>query len=206
MYLGNPDVAAQTTWSLLDDKDPGAGVQLKYTGGQHCSSGARRALAIKFKCAKSGLENIEQQVIDESKHCQYDITIESEYACPTECGFGSATSMCANHGICRYDTDAKRARCFCNRGWRGAGCDEEGSEESAPTYGPVLGLLIFVTVVVVVLIGAMVFFWRYMHQRTMNTVQGEDVQGMQNSFGGSLMENNASIGGALDVGSRASGL
>jgi len=111
------------------------------------------------------LEKFEDQVIDEAAHCTYAITVESEYACPTECGFGSSGAICGDHGICRYDTDAKRARCFCNSGHKGAGCDQVDTDDQ-PTYGPVLGLLIFVTIAVVALIAGIAYMWRYFQQRT----------------------------------------
>merc|ERR1712196_662970 len=88
VYLGNPNMEDNKEWSLIDSDDPGKGVQLKYTGGQHCTSGQRRSLEINFLCSANHIEKIEKQVIDESKHCAYAITIESEYACPLECGFG----------------------------------------------------------------------------------------------------------------------
>ena len=114
-------------------------------------------------------------MIDESKHCTYAITIESMYACPTECGFGSGGKMCGGHGICRYDTDAGThalsgpnkapndkkgvAKCFCNAGHAGAGCSEAPAGAVA-TYGPVLGLLIFVTIVMVGLVAGIFFLYR----------------------------------------------
>jgi len=167
-YLGNPSIAPQ--WSLLNEEDEAMeplGVTMTYTGGQHCSNGQRRALALNFLCSKNQIEKIEEQVIDESDHCKYEITIESQYACPVECGFGSGGAMCNDHGICRYDTDAKTARCFCNGGWEGGGCDQE-SKANAHPYGPLLGLLIFVTFAIVVLIGGIIFLWRYMSNRALN--------------------------------------
>jgi len=195
-YLGNKDLKTYAKWSLLDPKDPGLGVTLTYTGGEHCSqidpatgNKVQREFAINFRCDSSKVEKFEKQVIDESKHCKYEITVDSEYACPLECGFGSAGNMCNNHGLCRYDTDAKKARCFCNAGYRGAGCDKQG-EETTPTYGPVLGLLVFVTIAILALIGAVVFLWRYMKQRTAFNTGMEDTYGrLHNQFGDGLVEN-----------------
>jgi len=195
-------MSSNTQWSLLDKTDPGAGVTLTYTGGQHCSNGQQRALAINFKCAKNKVETFEKQIIDESAHCTYAISLESEYACPTECGFGSAGSMCNNHGICRYDTDAKKARCFCNNGFSGPGCDQ--TPEEAQGYGPLLGLLIFVTIGVVALIAGIVFLWRYMQKRTLP--DQEQYGRMQSDFGGGLVENAATDARAGRIGSGAAGL
>jgi len=104
MYLGGGDLAEAATFSLLDKSDPGAGVTLTYTKGQHCSSGARRQLKLNFKCnSRVGIEKFDQNVMDESAHCVYEINIESEYACPLECGFGGGHSLCGGHGVCGYD-------------------------------------------------------------------------------------------------------
>jgi len=209
-YLGDPDMPNHHKWALLDENDPGMGVSLTYTGGQHCthtdSAGNKlqRALTVNFKCSANNFESFEEQVIDESDKCTYEITLESEYACPTECGFGSAGNMCNNHGVCRYDTDAKRARCFCNRGFIGPGCDTEGEEEAPPTYGPVLGLLVFVTIAVVALIAGIIFLWNYLSKRT--AVTAADQYGhLSDTFGNSMMENNASAG-ASRIGIGAAGL
>jgi len=193
-YLGNPDFGTTSNpinrqWSLYDPTDPGRGVSLTYTGGQHCSNGQQRALQINFLCSKREIEKIDQ-VFDESEHCKYEITLESQYACPLECGFGSSGSMCGGHGICRYDTDADRARCFCNSGHSGAGCSDGAPDEEGQSYGPVLGLLIFVTIVMVALVGGIYMLWRFMSTRMMAGHQEEIYNRMRNEFGGDgLMEN-----------------
>merc|ERR1712178_7640 len=162
-YLGNRVLKDFAKWSLLDSENPGAGVTLTYTEGQHCSSGQRRQLALNFKCSKSDIEKIDRNVMDESEHCKYEITIESEYACPTECGFGGGHSICNKHGVCGYDADSAVARCFCNEGYSGHGCDTtQETEEDLQGYGPILGLLIFVTIALVVLVAAVVGLWRFM--------------------------------------------
>ena len=124
MYLGGNGEGVLSNvaeWSVLDEEDPGTlGVRLTYTHGQHCSShGERRKLKLNFKCMRVGIEKIEKnvrasvaaalrcaahvsvpQVMDESSHCTYEINIESEYACPTQCGFGGGHAICNNHGVC----------------------------------------------------------------------------------------------------------
>lgn len=126
-HEGNGNLARDAEFSLLDEENPGAGVRLTYKQGQTChsgvSSGYRRQLHLNFKCSSSQIRKIDQnvsllsspvqnnshmqssltpvsQVMDESAHCEYEITIESEYACPTECGFGGGHSICNNHGVC----------------------------------------------------------------------------------------------------------
>jgi len=175
-YLGSPELNEEdkTKWSLIDDKNPGAGVILTYKDGQHCShkdaqgNKLRRELSLKFMCSVHGgeMERIRETVMDEASQCKYEITVESEFACPTECGFGGGHSMCNEHGVCGYDTDAKEARCFCNEGFGGAGCDEQKDAPGLAGYGPILGLLIFVTIAIVGLVAAVAALFRFMSKRT----------------------------------------
>lgn len=167
-YLGNEDLELYSKWDMLDEDRPGAGVKLTYTGGQHCSNGERRSLVLNFECsATAGIEKFEETVMDESGHCTYEVTVLSEYACPAEFGFGGGHSLCNEHGVCGYDTDAEEARCFCNEGYSGPGCDQSQDSPGLQGYGPILGLLVFVTIAIVGLVAAVGFLFRYMSQRTM---------------------------------------
>jgi len=171
MYLGGNGEGVLSNvaeWSVLDEEDPGTlGVRLTYTHGQHCSShGERRKLKLNFKCMRVGIEKIEKNVMDESSHCTYEINIESEYACPTQCGFGGGHAICNNHGVCGYDTDNNVAKCFCNEGYSGPGCDESPEQQSIKGYGAILALLIIITIAVVALGAALVGLWRFMSVRT----------------------------------------
>merc|ERR1712100_326680 len=172
MYLGgNGDgltngLSEVAHFSALNEDDPAAGVKLTYTHGQHCSNGARRQFIINFKCARVGIEKFDDAILDESKHCVYEISVESEYACPLECGFGGGHEICGGHGVCGFDTDLKKARCFCNEGYSGNGCDAGSSSGDSNGYGPILGLLIFVTIALIGLVAAVVGLWKYMSDRT----------------------------------------
>jgi len=175
-YLGNPDVTSHT-WDVLDAANPAKGASLTYSGGQHCSNGQKRKLKLNFLCSSSTKEKIEQLVIDESAHCEYEINIESEYACPTQCGFSSSGSLCGAHGVCGYDTDKLQAKCFCNNGRAGAYCEEEASTDSVADYGPILGLVVFIAIGLVVVIAMLVALWRYLqHQKV--TAMGDVYQSL----------------------------
>jgi len=176
-YLGGNGQAAGlesvAAFGLYDMENPGKGVTLTYSYGQSChrvtaDSTGRRKTRINFVCdPTAGVEKVDKYVMDESAHCEYDITIKSEYACPTQCGFGGTHSMCGGHGVCGYDTDNSVARCFCNEGYSGPGCDQGGTaQETLQGYGPILGLLIFVVIALVGLVVAVLGLWRYMSQRT----------------------------------------
>merc|ERR1711871_890511 len=149
MYLGGDgegNLEDDSVWSLLPNPadptnpDPSAGIRLTYKNGQKCSHGQkRREMHLNFKCARA-VETVEKTVMDESSHCEYEITIESEYACPLECGFGGH-ALCNDHGVCGYDSDLGAARCFCNEGFSGSGCENNGSApNNSANYGPILGL------------------------------------------------------------------
>jgi hypothetical protein len=184
MYLGGNGegkMKRDAEFSLLDEDDAAAGVRLTYINGQHCTNHGgpelRRKLKLNFKCSEhtAGLQigqdveqplNVGKNIMDESAHCAYEITIFSQFACPTQCGYGGGHAICNSHGVCGYDTDTKQARCFCNEGFAGPGCDQAQEKEGLQGYGPILGLLIFVSVALLGLVGAVVGLWRFMSQRT----------------------------------------
>jgi len=170
-YLGSPDDQWHS-WAI-DEEDPASGVTLTYANGQSCShkdpvSGAkiRREFAIRFRCAAHTERVIDEEVIDESAHCKYEIEIESEYACPMECGLDASGAICGGHGICGYDTDALRARCYCNRGRGGEHCtEEEGDDEGGQSSGPIVALLVIIVLGVIAVIGLLVYLLKYMNNR-----------------------------------------
>jgi len=179
---GEGELSTVAKWSMLDNEDVSIlGATLTYSHGQtyHSNGGGRRSLILNFKCREHEFEKIEKNVMDESAHAKYEITIESEYACPVECGFGGGHSICNNHGVCGYDTDQETARCFCNEGFSGPGCDEKQATPTLQAYGPILALLIFVTIVLVALVGAVVGLWRFMSQRTV-PMDGESYARLEN--------------------------
>lgn len=167
VYLAAPDKPqGATQWALLDENDPAAGVNLTYTGGQSCHSGgaSRRTFSILLQCAANTVEKIEQQVIDESAHCAYDITIKSEYACPTQCGFGASRKLCGGHGLCGYDSDAAESRCYCNKGYHGADCSQSDDAEEAPAAAystSIMVLLSFVALGMLTMILGAIWFIKY---------------------------------------------
>jgi len=167
-YLGAPDEASRS-WQVIDAEDPAKGVTLTYSDGQSCSSGLRRKFGINFKCAARTVEKIEEKVIDESAHCEYEINIDSEFACPTECGLAATGSICASHGLCGYDTSTKKAKCFCNSGRTGTHCTET-VESASSQFGAVIGLLIFIMLILLAIVGLLVFMWRFLQSRKLGDV------------------------------------
>merc|ERR1711998_200085 len=165
--IGSPE-KDDHTWD--HHEDPSHGISLTYTNGQRCSNGDARQLTLNFKCAPTTPSlKLENHVLEEAGHCAYEIAIDTEYACPLECGLKTVGAVCSGHGICGYDRDAGKARCYCNTGRSGEHCTDahhDSSDEGHDSnYGPVLGLLIFVTIVVIVVLGMLVALWRFMQTR-----------------------------------------
>lgn len=188
-YLGSPD-KADHSWAAIDEQDPAKGVKLTYSNGQHCSNGQQRKFALNFKCAPRTVETIEQRVIDESRHCEYEIEIESEYACPTECGLIATGAICGSHGLCGFDTTTKQAKCFCNTGRTGAHCTETLDGDTSDSLQPVIGLLVFVVVALLGLGAFLVMLWRHVQGRSLGSMYSalhEEDGGRRDSFESSNM-------------------
>ena len=56
----------------------------------------------------------------EENTCNYRIILPSIMGCPTQCLTG--TNLCNGHGVCGYNSDAKRSQCFCFSGWGDGMC------------------------------------------------------------------------------------
>jgi len=83
-----------------------------------------------------------------------------------ECGLDASGAICGGHGICGYDTDALRARCYCNRGRGGEHCtEEEGDDEGGQSSGPIVALLVIIVLGVIAVIGLLVYLLKYMNNR-----------------------------------------
>merc|ERR1712070_274765 len=169
-YLGSPSHDAHE-WSI-NEENPAAGVTLTYTNGQHCSNGERRKLSVNFKCVPKLPKKIDQTVIDESAHCAYELEVESEFACPVQCGLDASGAVCGGHGLCGFDTDTRRARCYCNRGRTGEHCTEDAESAEEQSSGPIVGLLIFIVVAMVIVIALLLYLVRWMQSRK-TTIMGD---------------------------------
>lgn len=58
--------------------------------------------------------------------------------------------MCSSNGVCGYDTDAKKSRCFCNTNWEGSSCSDRTKESGALSLEA-----IFLIIVCIILAGTM---------------------------------------------------
>lgn len=117
--------------------DPAGGVVLQYLNGDGCyTTGSKRKLDVHFICRDSILKSTNipdnaEEFVEEPSTCEYEIRVYSGYACPLECPRNSLKEVCNAHGVCGYDNVQRKARCFCDDGYKGDGCESEGSESSA---------------------------------------------------------------------------
>ncbi|KAA0151907.1 hypothetical protein FNF27_03219 [Cafeteria roenbergensis] len=115
-------------FASYDERFPSRGVTISYVGGS--SDGCydknwnpvKRAINLKLRCsADADTHNIgDDELVVERESCTYDLYLESLYGCPTQCIKGN--TLCNGQGVCGYDNDAQKARCFCNTGFEGDDC------------------------------------------------------------------------------------
>ena len=67
-----------------------------------------------------------QYWIDEFNSCAYTANVYSVLGCPLECP-RSGNSVCSGNGVCGFDNNILKARCFCNDDYIESDC-------SAPRY------------------------------------------------------------------------
>ena len=115
----------------LDYDDPSTGVMITYTGGDasSCPGGNERKLRLSFYCMNDPQSMPSSAAVVEFPACTYNIQLESMYGCPVSCGIPN-NSLCGQRGVCGYDRDTETARCFCNEGYYGSGCESEGDERA----------------------------------------------------------------------------
>mmetsp|Transcript_22797 Transcript_22797/g.55361 ORF Transcript_22797/g.55361 Transcript_22797/m.55361 type:complete len:318 (-) Transcript_22797:192-1145(-) len=162
-YLGSNYAEANATWSLIDKLSPQKGVKLKYSGGEYCPGNSKsRSLTITFPCNNRDNAMQDDDIVVEEKDCDYFINFQpSSAACPTDCPLVSDT-VCGVHGFCDYNTDMRKFSCFCDDGWWGETCENQGSQsfdaqtEGSPGCDGVCVALIFVFLLLLGLIVAAV--------------------------------------------------
>ncbi|KAH8054981.1 hypothetical protein JL722_8397 [Aureococcus anophagefferens] len=142
--LGSPVDRSNYAWGLIDPQSPAFGIYVQYKGGNTCTDSisdkaecedvidgrtyCARSLRINVVCNNriSDIPSVEEVV--EKRGCEYALTLNSMYGCPTECPV-SGGSVCGNRGVCAYDGvesgytvtgDVGAARCLCKAPYAGA--------------------------------------------------------------------------------------
>jgi hypothetical protein len=149
-------------YALADEANPAAGFKVTYTSGDLCHTlGRNRRTTVVALCedaleATMGSDQVRE--VGGAKMCDYEIIFHSSYACPKQCPVaGDERKSCGGNGHCRYDTDAKAARCFCSNGWGGADCM---TDLNAGVSGTIVGLTVTVTIFALMLAGALAMLYK----------------------------------------------
>jgi hypothetical protein len=156
--LGNTE--EDLKWGLVDEDEPSTGIKMTYHGGDACpdfGGDVTRKLSVNFLCAPElGMQEFEEEKVTEEK-CHYSLSIKSIFGCPQECPVAKNRALCAGHGKCGYDTDAKRPRCFCEIGWQGADCGEAVDDSSGIDGVGVLLIFLLLILGALFVAGVMLF-------------------------------------------------
>ena len=146
---------------LYDQNDPTKGLELSYLGGEKCSHGnMNRRFVMNILCDETLASRPSH--IYELSHCDYTATIPSAFGCPLECPVANR-AICGGQGQCAYDTDARKARCFCYHGYKGNDCNDKTGSGEDLNYSPaLLGIIITLFIVVAALVIGIVLMIRQM--------------------------------------------
>lgn len=140
-----------------DGSNAAVGVQVVFEKGAKCNKEgeSNRKFAINVRCVKekTTLNFLSSVSEDLDNGCEYEVDMYSIHGCPTECHSTSHDKLCSGHGVCAIDTEANKARCFCNAEWGGPDCAEAQSgggpsSASVNTTLMVLTMLLLVALLV----------------------------------------------------------
>lgn len=140
-------------YKLLDDTNNNAavGVRITFDGGSECrkDEATPRKFAVNVRCVKekTSLNFLSTVSEDLENGCEYEVDIFSIHGCPTECHSTTHEKLCSGHGVCGIDSEAQKARCFCNTDWDGPDCAEEKKAKSGPSSTKVNTILLFLVFV-----------------------------------------------------------
>eukprot|EP01083_Nonionella_stella_P063087 163975_1 len=121
------DGVTPPVWEFLDPDDPAKGIQLTYVNGDWCSYfGKNREFKIQFECANevhNMVDYAQTQTVFEpdGEGCSYELVMKTYRGCPTECPVNN-DELCSGHGVCDYDWQRGKPKCFCYLGWYGPVC------------------------------------------------------------------------------------
>eukprot|EP01035_Chromulina_nebulosa_P017841 gene17841-23453_t len=140
-----------THYKLIDNSDPTIGISMTYKSGDKCPKNVLRSATIEIYC-----KNVESVIlsVNEPSYCQYHLSMESYYGCPTGCPV-TENGLCNSHGHCSYDDVNRQSYCYCNTGYGGADCSPTSSK-STKTYAGLsaqVGLMITLLIITLLLLG-----------------------------------------------------
>lgn len=148
----------------LDPNDRSKGIQIILRGGQKClhPTPAPRQTTLKLLCNTRAKEP-QTTAVSEPSHCKYEITIQSIYGCPTECPIEKSSGLvCAGRGICRTDSEIDAVRCYCDEGFKGKDCGQEGSGQESAGFGGIIAVLVILFVIMIGMAGTIFYLVKQM--------------------------------------------
>ena len=154
--LGLDATSDNVRWSLVDSSDPTVGVVYSYINGDDrdgCPS--PRSLVIELDCMDDEYNLPDEELVIENS-CEYRLTFNSIYGCPTECGV--YRGLCAKRGKCKFDKDTGKPHCYCQQGWTGFACNERG-ENSAEGFTNTTLIMIVVLVLLILVELGIILMW-----------------------------------------------
>mmetsp|Transcript_1758 Transcript_1758/g.1484 ORF Transcript_1758/g.1484 Transcript_1758/m.1484 type:complete len:359 (+) Transcript_1758:25-1101(+) len=155
-------------WTFLDDTDPALGIQALYTNGDWCAGGGKnREFKMQFVCANDvairpdTIQTIYEPV---GETCSYEFIMQTYKGCPTEC-IVENEQLCGGHGVCDYDWQLQKPKCFCFNGYYGPGCLETADPDIEIVYQDSDNSYVGALVVVILLLLVILFILGYLFLR-----------------------------------------
>lgn len=176
--------AESVQFGLVDETAPHRGVTLTYSvnGGpaSECAEGISRDLELAFLCADDVTNSFdEEEFVEETDQCHYEIQLKSAYGCPTQCTIVDG-HVCNAHGVCGFNYDTNTAGCFCNEGWKGDDCTTESGGGGVSGTGVVL---ILVCILLAAIMAAVVFATNKLRRLKVDPNSFKELQGLYNELG-----------------------
>lgn len=188
--VGGPS-AQGWNFSVYDTTKPARGVSLTMLNGESTwcpvnrQTGAvrNRTFTVSLLCAPMPTNTFyTSATVFELNQCDYRMEIKSVAGCPTECTGGPGSqSVCGGNGVCGFDTDANRAKCYCYAGFAGSGCAPAGAAAAGLSAEGVI--LIIVCVVLAMVIGLVGFMFLKLRKLQVDPSAYEQMQGRFNELG-----------------------
>ena len=189
--VGGPS-ALGWNFSLYDATKPARGVSLTMLNGESTSCPRSRVppygiisrtFTVSLLCAPMPTTTFyTSATVFELNTCDYRMEVKSVAGCPTECTGGPGSqSVCGGNGVCGFDTDANRAKCYCYAGYAGSGCGPAGSAAAGLSAEGVI--LIIVCVVLAMVIGLVGFMFLKLRKLQVDPSAYEQMQGRFNELG-----------------------
>jgi hypothetical protein len=89
--------------------------------------------------------------------------------------------VCGGNGVCGFDTDANRAKCYCYAGYAGSSCAPAGAAAAGLSAEGVI--LIVVCIVLAMVIGLVGFMFLKLRKLQVDPSAYEQMQGRFNELG-----------------------